>query len=133
APGPRLKCVTASKGRSRSFRQVRWPDDTRERRMTAAQIDRNPSPTRLDAGALARWGRPLAITTAVVFLISSLFPLGSGLARDSIAFPKLWGVLDVGVAFVLAVLALAVLGLTQGKVTREADDAAFRAYRTLLH
>src|SRR5262249_32829319 len=49
------------------------------------------------------------------------------------SFPKWWGVLDVGIAFVLAILALVVLALPQGKVTRQAEDASYRAYRFLIH
>jgi hypothetical protein len=41
--------------------------------------------------------------------------------------------LDVAIAFVLAMLALAVMGLAQGKLNRPAEDASYRAYRVLIH
>jgi hypothetical protein len=82
---------------------------------------------------LTRWGRPLAIAAAIVFLISSAFPVVAGLAKNSEAFPSWWGPLDVGVAFFLAVLAFAVMGLAQGHVDRLTEQAAYRAYRVLTH
>jgi hypothetical protein len=42
-------------------------------------------------------------------------------------------VLDVAIAFVLAMLALAVIGFAQGKVNKPAEDASYRAYRVLIH
>ena len=41
--------------------------------------------------------------------------------------------LDVAIAFVLAMLAFAVVGLAQGKVNKPAEDASYRAYRVLIH
>jgi hypothetical protein len=41
--------------------------------------------------------------------------------------------LDVGLAFVLAILAVAILALAQGKVDRQAEDSSYRAYRILTH
>jgi hypothetical protein len=43
------------------------------------------------------------------------------------------GALDVSLAFVLAALALVILGLTQGKVSKQAEDMTYRAYRILIH
>ena len=103
--------------------------------MANEQIDQ-PAPTDLSRqrrAALARWGRPLAIATAVVFCISSAFPVVAGFVTDTEAWPKWWGVLDVAIAFVLAVLAFAVIGLAQGKVMKRAEDASYRAYRVLIH
>ena len=48
-------------------------------------------------------------------------------------WPKWWGVLDVAIAFVLAMLALAVIGLAQGTVNKPAENASYRAYRVLIH
>jgi hypothetical protein len=81
----------------------------------------------------SRGDRPLAIATAVVFLISSVFPVVGGFVKDREAWPKWWGVLDVGIAFVLGVLAFAVIGFGQRKVNKQAEDASYRAYRFLLH
>jgi hypothetical protein len=80
-----------------------------------------------------QWGRPLAVVTAIVFAISSAFPAVAGLSKHTESFPKWWGVADVGIAFVLAVLACVVLALAQGEVTREVEDTSYRAYRLLIH
>jgi hypothetical protein len=70
---------------------------------------------------------------AIVFFVSSAFPLVAAFVQDTAAWPKWWGVLDVAIAFVLAILAFAVLGFGQGKVNRSAEEASYRAYRLLLH
>jgi hypothetical protein len=93
----------------------------------------NPNPTPLNTEPRARWGRPLALVAAVLFFISWVFPAGAGFSKNATAFPKWWGVLDVGLAFVLAILALWISVLTQGKVTRQAEDASYRTYRILTH
>jgi hypothetical protein len=80
-----------------------------------------------------QWARPLALTAAIVFFISSAFPVVAAFVHDTAAWPKWWGVLDVGIAFVLALLAFAVLGLGQGKLDKGAEEASYRAYRILLH
>jgi len=82
---------------------------------------------------LAGAGRPLAIVTAIVFCISSVFPAVAAFVHDRESWPHWWGVLDVGLAFVLAVLAMAVLGIAQGQVTKQAEEASYRAYRLLTH
>jgi hypothetical protein len=82
---------------------------------------------------LAPWGRPLAITTAIVFCISSVFPVAAGFVTNRETWPRWWGVLDVAIAFVLAMLALAVIGLAQGRVNKPAENASYRAYRVLIH
>lgn len=83
--------------------------------------------------AVPGWWRPLAIVTAAVFGISSVFPTVAAFVHDTEAWPGWWGVLDVAIAFGLALLVFAVTGLVQGKVTRQAEDAAYRAYRVLIH
>jgi hypothetical protein len=80
-----------------------------------------------------RWARPLAVAAAVVFGISSAFPAVAAFVKDTESWPQWWGVLDVGIAFVLAALALAVIGLAQGKVDERAEGASYRAYRVLAH
>jgi VIT1/CCC1 family predicted Fe2+/Mn2+ transporter len=77
--------------------------------------------------------RRLAAVTAVVFFVSSLFPVVAGLSHNTASWPRWWGILDVTVAFVLALLALTILGITQGKVNKQAEDATYRAYRILIH
>jgi len=60
-------------------------------------------------GRRAGVGRALAIVTAVVFCLSSVFPAVAAFVHDRESWPPWWGVLDVAIAFCLAVLALAVL------------------------
>jgi hypothetical protein len=93
----------------------------------------NPKPLVLTTGRRAPWGRRLAVATAIVFCISSAFPAVAAFVRDTESWPKWWGVLDVILAFFFAILAFAVLGLAQGKVTKQAEDASYRAYRILTH
>ena len=78
-------------------------------------------------------GRPLALAAAVVFCISSAFPVIAGLSKNTASFPKWWGMLDVGIAVVLAVLAIVILAIANGKVNKQAEDSSYRAYRILIH
>ena len=80
-----------------------------------------------NSSALRPWIRPLALLTAVFFFISSAFPLAAGLEENPGAFSKWWGILDVGIAFVLIIL------VTQGKIDKQAEGAAYRAYCVLIH
>jgi hypothetical protein len=59
---------------------------------------------------LADWLRPLAISTAIVFCISAVFPVVAGFVTHRETWPRWWGVLDVAIAFVLAMLASVVIG-----------------------
>ena len=93
----------------------------------------NPAATPLTSKPNALWGRPLAISSAVVFCISSVFPVAVGLAKDTASFPPGWGTLDVGIAFVLAALAFAVFGLAKGRVNQQVEGLSYRAYRVLIH
>jgi len=79
------------------------------------------------------WVRPLALATAVVFVISCGFPVVAGLSRNTASFSKWWGVLDVGLAFVLAVMATLVVAFAERRVDRQAVDASYRIYRLLIH
>src|SRR5262245_37339640 len=79
------------------------------------------------------WGRPLAIATAFVFFISTAFPMVAAFVKDRDNWPKWWGVLDVSIAFVLAMLACAVLGLGRREVNKRAEEVSYRAYRVLIH
>lgn len=76
--------------------------------------------------------RRFAFATAILYLLSWVFPIGAGLEKDTTAFPKWWGTADVGLAFVL----IAVFGiqmLVRGKVDRRADETAYRVYRIFTH
>ena len=90
-------------------------------------------PDRLTTERPSRRGRPLAIAAAVVFCISAAFPVVAGLSKDTASFPRWWGVLDVGIAFVLAALAIAVMSLAHGRTDEAAEVASYRAYRVLIH
>jgi hypothetical protein len=79
------------------------------------------------------WSRQLAVATGCVFLLSSGFPAVAGLAKDTASFPAWWGPLDVGVAFLLAIMVIALFASAQQHVTRQAEEAAYRAYRFLTH
>jgi hypothetical protein len=68
-----------------------------------------------------------------VFCISSVFPVVAGFVTNRESWPKWWGVLDVAIAFILAMLAFAVIGCAQGKVNKPAEDASYRTYRVLIH
>lgn len=80
-----------------------------------------------------RWSRPLAVATAAIFCVSTVFPLVAGLSKNSGAFPKWWGIADVVLAFVLAAMVFAVMVAAHGKIDRQAEDATYRAYRILSH
>jgi len=79
------------------------------------------------------WVRPMAFAAAILFLVSSLFPLAAGLSRNAASFPRWWGAVDVGLAFLLAIPAFAIITLTRGKISKEAVDASYRSYRFLTH
>jgi len=80
-----------------------------------------------------RGSRRLAIVAAVAFLVSSAFPVVAGLSHNTASFPKWWGILDVSLAFVLAILVLVILGVTQHRVNKQVEDVSYRAYRILTH
>ena len=103
--------------------------------MSSEQVNQraNLDPMPVMTKQQAAWGRPLAITVAIVFLISSAFPVVAGFVKDTESWPKWWGTLDVGLAFVLAVLAFVIVGFTQGKLSRQAERASYLIYRMMTH
>jgi hypothetical protein len=80
-----------------------------------------------------RWSRPLAVATAAIFCVSTAFPVVAGLSKNTGAFPKWWGIAEVVLAFVLAAMVFAVMVVAHGKISRQADDATYRAHRILSH
>ena len=62
-----------------------------------------------------------------------MFPVAAGLAKDTASFPKWWETLDVGIAFVPAILVFAIQLAVRGKVDKQAEDASYRFYRILIH
>ena len=77
--------------------------------------------------------RPIAFAAAVLFILSWIFPLGAGLTRDTTSFPKWWGSVDVGLAFVIALLAFVIQGLVREKVDKQAETTTCRFYRIFTH
>jgi hypothetical protein len=92
-----------------------------------------PDAALLGTRPVPRWSRLLAVVTAVIFCLSAVFPVVAGLSKNTGAFPKWWGIADVVLAFVLAAMVFAVMVAAQGKGSRQADDATYRAYRILIH
>lgn len=85
------------------------------------------------AALIPTWGRSFAIVAAVFFFVSLAFPITAILSKDTPAFPKWWGVLDVGGSFVLAILAFVILALARGKVNKQIEATTYHAYRILIH
>jgi hypothetical protein len=80
-----------------------------------------------------RSSRSLAIATAAVFWVSTIFPVVAALYGDARSLPRIVGVIDVILAFALVGMVMVLYARTKGKVTRDAEEAAYRAYRVLTH
>ena len=80
-----------------------------------------------------RSARFLAIATAVVFCISTIFPVAAALHGNASSLPKIVGVIDVIVAFTLVGMAIVLYARMQGRVTTDAEHSAYGAYRVLTH
>src|SRR5215510_10880044 len=79
------------------------------------------------------WARPLALATAILFFISLAFPITASLFKDTSKFPKWVGLVDVVLAFILAILAFVIYGVAHGKVNKPVEEVTYRAYRMLIH
>ena len=77
--------------------------------------------------------RAVAITAAILFVLSWIFPIGAGLVRNPTSLPRWWGTVDVALAFVVAVGALAIQGLGHGGVDKQAERTTYWIYRSSLH
>ena len=77
--------------------------------------------------------RSLAIATAVMFCVSTVFPLTAAVYPNPQGLPRVIGVLDGIIAFALVILAMILYARTQGKVTKEDHEAAYRTQRLLIH
>ena len=71
--------------------------------MTSYAIDRT-----------SRRRRSLALATAALFVVSTIFPIAAGLTHDTSIYPAWWGITDVTLAFVLAIMAMAVQRSVEG-------------------
>ena len=77
--------------------------------------------------------RAVAITTAILFVLSWIFPVGAGLVKNPTSLPQWWGTVDVVLAFAVAVGACTIPGLAHRNVDKQAEQTTYRTYRTLMH
>jgi len=75
----------------------------------------------------------LAVAGAIAFAISTPFPTGACIVKDTTVLPRIWGVVDVAIAAIVAVLGIAVVAIAEKRVDARATDAAYRVYRVLIH
>jgi hypothetical protein len=77
--------------------------------------------------------RAFALIAAILFVLSWIFPIAAGLARNPATLPQWWGSVDVALAFVVAVAALGIQGITHANMDKQAEQTTYRIYRTLIH
>jgi hypothetical protein len=77
--------------------------------------------------------RAIALTAAILFVLSWIFPVGAGLVRNPTSLPKWWGTADVALAFVVAVGALGIPGLGRRNLDKQVEQTTYRIYRRSLH
>ena len=78
-------------------------------------------------------GHQLALTTAVAFIVSLIFPIAAGIAQNMESLPRWWGVADVVFAVILAALAVTVAAKFDRKTTLEVQSATYRVYRIVIN
>lgn len=121
--------------------------------MASVEKANNPAQSPRPVDPLKPWARQLAIATAVVFCISTVFPVAAAIVAGMPDVPRnipeppgalydlsmrlrdiqFWGVLDVVLAFVLVFMAITLTVITEGRVTESAEKATYRVYRNLAH
>ena len=77
--------------------------------------------------------RAVALTASILFVLSWIFPIAAGLVRNPETLPQWWGTVDVTLAFVVAVAALGIQGLTYANMDKQAEQTTYRIYRALMH
>jgi hypothetical protein len=77
--------------------------------------------------------RAIALTAAILFVLSWIFPVAAGLVKNPTSLPKWWGPVDVALAFVVAVGALGIPALGHGNLDKQVEQTAYRIYRRSLH
>ena len=77
--------------------------------------------------------RVFALAAAILFILSWIFPFGAGLVGGPTTLPQWWGIVDVALAFVVALAAFGIQGLAHRKVDKQAEQTAYRIYRRLMH
>jgi len=78
-------------------------------------------------------GRRLAVATGILFFVSLAFPVVAGLRSGSSPFPRVWGILDVVIAFILVILAIIIAARFEPAVNDEIRQAAYRTYRITIN
>ena len=78
-------------------------------------------------------GRELAITTAIAFFVSLIFPIAAGIAQDTASLPGWWGIADVVFAAILAALAITVAARFERRKTPEIERTTYRVYRIVVN
>jgi len=77
--------------------------------------------------------RAVALTAAILYVLSWAFPVVAGLVKNPTNLPRWWGTVDVALAFVVGVGALVIPGLGRGNLDKQAERTTYRIYRSSLH
>ena len=77
--------------------------------------------------------RAIALTAAILYVLSWIFPVVAGLVKNPTSLPQWWGTVDVALAFVVAVGAFVIPGLGHANLDKQTERTAYRIYRSSLH
>jgi hypothetical protein len=66
-------------------------------------------------------------------LADVIFPVGAGLVRNPTSLPRWWGIVDVALAFAVAVGAFGIQMLGHGNLDNQAERTHVSVYRSSLH
>ena len=87
----------------------------------------------MHGGVLDMNRRAIALTIAILFVLSWVFPVVAGLVSSPISLPRWWGTVDVALAFMVALGAFGVQVLSQGNLNEEVERDAYQIYRVSQH